>query len=365
MTDKPPLLKDMIDRSAVGSLARAVAAESELEEAGFLAEVFSEPWSELALKERIRKVATTLQAHLPGPYPAALAILRAAAPHVEGAGMSAWALCDFVELYGLEDPDLSIPALEQFTLLISAEFAVRPFIERYPERMYAQHAMWADHPDERVRRLASEGIRPRLPWGRALRALRKDPGPIIPVLEKLKDDESETVRRSVANNLNDIAKDHAERVVGLLAQWQDGSDEMAALTKHALRTLLKQGHEGAMGLLGYSHKPRVELSGLSIDPPEAPVGENVHLEFTVTSLASDRQPLMIDYAVLYQNASGKGTRKVFKGTITELDQGQELTVRRRISLVPMSTRTIYPGAHHVEVLVNGMSVASGEFEVLA
>ena len=159
---------------------------------------------------------------------------------------------DFVEVYGLDDWEASIPALEEFTQQTSAEFAIRPFIVRYPERTMAQMLEWAGHAHEGVRRLSSEGCRPRLPWAIALSALKADPSPILPILDRLKGDPSESVRRSVANNLNDISKDNPDVVIGVLRRWQaDDTDEMHRLTSHALRTLLKAGNLDALALLGY------------------------------------------------------------------------------------------------------------------
>lgn len=363
MSDTPQPLKDMIDRPTVTALAEAVAAESDLDLEAFLADVFDNHWPNLALKQRVRHIAATLSSHLPDSYPEALAILIRAADHVTDAGMTAWALCDFVEVFGLDDPDLSIPALERFTVIISAEFAVRPFIERYPNRMIAQHLAWAGNRHPAIRRLASEGIRPRLPWGMALRRLQADPTPIVPILARLRNDPSEDVRRSVANNLNDISKDHPDLVVLVLTSWQDDSLEMATLTKHALRTLLKQGHPAGMALLGFSVNPELETDELSVEPTTVPVGGSTLLRFAATSTGAARQSLMVDYAVEYQNLSGNGSRKVFKGTTTELDPGETFTMRRKISLKPMSTRNILPGPHRVEVYVNGMSAGAVDFEV--
>lgn len=355
----------MIDRPAVAVLGSAVASVFPIDEDGFLAAVLDHEWGDRALKQRIRHIATVLRAVLPEPYPEALRVLRKAAERVDPAGMAAWALCDFVELYGLDDPDRSLPALEQFTTVISAEFAVRPFIARYPTRMMRQHLTWAHHPDPAVRRLASEGSRTRLPWGMALRELQSDPSPLLPILEALKNDPSGDVRRSVSNSLNDISKDHPDLVVALLEGWQDDSPDMAALTKHALRTLLKQGHEPAMALLGLAAHAEIVVSELEVDPAVVTVGDHTSLSFAVTSTADNVQALMVDYAVTYQNASGTGSRKVFKGTRTDLGPGERLASRRKISLAQRSTRRIYPGPHRIELLVNGSSVGTVEFEVVS
>lgn len=360
-----PLLKDFVDRESVTAIVAAVAdVASGVDTSEIVDEIFDEDWEGRALKARIRHIAVTIRSHLPVDYPTALEIMRRAGHKVEAGTMAVWSLNDFVEEFGVGYPDLSLPALEQFTKLASAEFAVRPFIERYPERMAAQMLAWADDDDPLVRRLASEGYRPRLPWGMGVPDLKRDPTSILPVLEKLRLDPSEDVRRSVANNLNDISKDHPELVTRILDDWSDGSPETVALTKHALRTLLKRGHGGALGLLGFSTQPILEVDRVSIEPSSVAIGGSVHLEFSVMSRASTPQWLMIDYAVEYQSASGTGSRKVFKGKVVELAGGASVIVRRKISLKQMTTRRIFPGGHVVEIQVNGNVLGVGQFEVV-
>lgn len=361
----PPLLKDFVDRASVEAVVAAVAAEaSDLDATAIVDTIFDEAWETRALKQRIRHVAVSIRSFLPDDYGAALAVMRRAGEKVEGGWMSVWAFNDFVEEYGVDDPDISLPALEQFTKLASAEFAVRPFIKRYPDRMAAQMLLWAHDPDPLVRRLASEGYRPRLPWGMGIPQLKEDPSPILPVLAALRADPSEDVRRSVANNLNDISKDHPDLTVELLADWLDGTPQMLALIKHGLRTLVKRGHSGALDLLGFSADPQVVVAAIAVEPPSAPIGDAVHLELAVQSTAAHPQPLMIDYAVVFQNASGTGSRKVFKGKVADLEPGESLRLRRKINLQPMTTRRIFPGVHVVEIQVNGAILGTARFDVV-
>ncbi|MCP4964953.1 MAG: DNA alkylation repair protein [bacterium] len=361
----PPLLKDFIDRPSVTRIVMAVAeVRPGLDVEEVVGCIFDDDWEDRALKQRVRHIAMTLRSVLPDDYAEALAVMRQAGELVQSGTMTVWCFNDFVEEYGVDDPDLSIPALEQFTKLASAEFAVRPFIKRYPDRMTDQMLVWANSDDANVRRLASEGFRPRLPWGMGIPALKTDPGPILPVLEVLYRDPSEVVRRSVANNLNDISKDHPAVAVETLARWDDGSDEVTALTKHALRTLLKAGDRSAMALLGFSDQPQVRVSGLQMTPEIAAVGTSVHVEFSVTSTAQAPQWLMLDYAVVFQNASGTGSRKVFKGKVVEVDPAEVVEIKRKISLQQMTTRRILPGPHVVQVQVNGAVLASVGFDVI-
>jgi 3-methyladenine DNA glycosylase AlkC len=269
---------------------------------------------------------------------------------------------DYVEVYGLDDWEASIPALEQFTQQVSAEFAIRPFIVRYPERTLAKMLEWAEHKDPRVRRLASEGCRPRLPWGMALSALKADPSPILPILDALKGDPSESVRRSVANNLNDISKDNPDIVLEVLARWQtDGTDEIRRITSHALRTLIKQGHPEALELLGYPSHPAIAVRNMTVEPATILMGEKVTLSFEIASLGDQPQNLMIDYVVHLMRANGKQTAKVFKLTKRTLQPGQVLQITRQHSFAPVTTRKYYPGEHAIEPKINGRLFERAEF----
>ena len=366
MSEERPLLKDLIDRPSVEGLVEAVARHlPHADPATIVAEILDEEWPALELKQRIRHVAVVLNRHLPADYADAITVLRAAAADVEDPGFTAMAFNDFVEEYGIDHPDVSLPALELFTTLVSSEFAIRPFIAQDPGRVFPRLWEWAQSDDWRVRRLASEGSRPRLPWGMGLPALKDDPAPTLPILTALRSDASEDVRRSVANNLNDIAKDHPDLVVEILTDWQDGSAEMEALTKHALRTLLKQGHSGALLLLGFEPDPEVALEAIRVEPALVSVGGSVQFSCVISSAGNDLQPLMIDYAVEFQNRSGKGSRKVFRGKVVELSPGETVRFTRKIGLAPLSTREILPGRHTVEVQANGKTLGRVQFDVTA
>ena len=365
MADDRFLLKDLIDEASVTELARAVVAvQPSINADEVVAEVFDPEWTGRELKQRIRHLAVVLRRHLPAEYSEALAVLRRAAAEVGDIGFTAMAFNDFVEEYGVDDPENSLPALEQFTVLVSAEFAVRPFIKEYPDRLFGQLLTWSLNDDWRVRRLASEGSRPRLPWGMGLPSLKNDPSPILPVLAGLRNDPSADVRRSVSNNLNDISKDHPDLVVEILSSWQDATPETGALTKHALRTLLKKGHPGALTLMGFSPDPEVVIQSARVEPTQVAIGGSVQLGFEVLATGNQTQQLMIDYAVEFQNASGKGSRKVFKGKVVEVAPGETVEMRRKVSLQPLSTRAIFSGTHGVEVQVNGRLVERIEFEVI-
>jgi 3-methyladenine DNA glycosylase AlkC len=347
--------KDVFNERSVGALADAIKeAYPALDREAFLAGVLDEGWPDLELKQRMRKISTTLGGFVPTDFRRCLEILRRALPWLTDYGFVLAVFPDFVEVFGLDDWEASMAALEEFTQVMSAEYAIRPFIVRYPERTMAQMLAWARHENAEVRRLASEGCRPRLPWGMALDALKADPSPILPVLESLKLDESESVRRSVANNLNDISKDNPDVVLEVLRRWQaDDEEELGWITRHALRTLLKSGHPEALDLLGFCREPAIGVANLTVEPKVVPMGGEVTFSFEVESLSDRPQELMIDYVVYYVKASGQCSPKVWKLSKRTLQPGQILRITRRHSFAPVTTRKYYPGELAVEPKING------------
>ena len=346
-------IKDHFNESSVGALSAAIQQEyAPFDAEAFTARIFDEGWADRELKERIRHITTVLHGLMPADYRAALSVLQRAMPAVEGIVL--WIFTDYVEVYGLDDWQASIPVLEEFTRRMSAEFAIRPFIVRYPEQTMAQMLAWAGHESAEVRRLASEGCRPRLPWGIRLQDLVADPSPILPILERLKDDESESVRKSVANNLNDIAKDNPDVVLDLLRGWQAGaSDEVRWITGHALRTLVKQGHPQALALLGYGGAAEIAVHNLAAEPQRVHIGDEIRLSFDVESLAGEPLNLMIDYVVYHMRANGKLSPKVFKLTKRTIQPGEVLQIEKKHSLAPVTTRKYYPGQQAIEPKING------------
>jgi 3-methyladenine DNA glycosylase AlkC len=296
--DDPFLLKNLFNRESVGAIGDAVHAGFRgFDRSAFMEMVFDTGWSDRELKQRIRRISEALHEILPGTYRDQLDVLLAAVPHA-AEGFSSLAFSDFVEAYGTDDWEASVPALAQFTRLESAEFAIRPFIASDQERTMARMLEWAADPDPAVRRLATEGCRPRLPWGMRLHKLASDPAPILPILERLHDDSDESVRRSVANNLNDISRDHPDVVIKLLCSWdpKPGTDTYK-LARHALRTLLKRGDAGALEVMGFKAGLSVKLEELKLEPPTPRIGESARLTFTIESTLDDPQPVMVDYTI--------------------------------------------------------------------
>ena len=358
-------LKDRYTRAYVTRLATVLARHDKTFDAeAFVAAVLGRGWQSLELKARMRRIATCLHAHLAGDYRAQIAALKQAAPEFHGGdnGFLAMFFPDFVEVYGLEDFDTSMAALEWFTRFSSSEFAVRPFIVRYGARALTVFHRWARSENEHVRRLASEGLRPRLPWAMALPQFKRDPAPLLPLLTSLLDDPSAYVRRSVANHLNDIVKDHPERVLALARTHLGRSVAIDALLKHACRTLLRRGEPGALALFGHDHDSGATVAALKLGARRLAIGGDLAFSFEVVAAAAAR--LRIEYAVDFVKARGHRTRKVFKVAERTLAAGARLRYARSHRFRDLSTRTHYPGLHRIAIVVNGRELAAAEVRLV-
>ena len=356
------LLKNVYTRDFILALAQQLTAIfPAFDGEKFQQLVFDGNWQQKELKARMNHIAQSLHQVLPGPYHQNLELLKQI--KVENSGFEYMFLPAYVELYGLEDYVASIPALAHFTEFASSEFAVRPFIIRYPQQMMAQMALWARMDNKHLRRLASEGCRPRLPWAMALPEFKQDPSPVLPILEVLKDDPSEYVRRSVANNLNDIAKDNPEQVIKLAKNWLGQTDNTDRLIKHACRTLLKKAEPEILALFGFAPPKSIEVSALKVQKQVA-MGDKLSFSFTLATKAQALGKLRIEYAIDYMKSNGKQARKIFK--IAEADySSQQKAITREQSFKAISTRKHYPGAHGMAVIINGQELAADEFTLTA
>jgi 3-methyladenine DNA glycosylase AlkC len=321
--------------------------------------IFTSDWKKKELKERMHHIADALHLSLPPDYSKAIAILSAVAVrHIKekNTGFGDMCFSDFVERFGLDHIDVSLPALALFTQACSSEYAVRPFIINYPERMMKQMEKWSKHKNYHVRRLASEGCRPRLPWAVALPEFKKDPSPIIPILENLKNDESEYVRRSVANNLNDISKDHPKTVLSIARQWYGENTNVNAILKHALRTQLKKGNVEALKIFGFSAKTSAKITDLRVEPNDIMIGESVRFYFTVKAVKNET--LRIEYWVNFVKSNGSASKKVFQITEDEFEKRTRKEFSRKHRFQDFTTRKHYPGKHMISIVVNGAEKAT-------
>lgn len=331
----------------------------------------------LELKERSAQITDSLKTFLPDDFEKAGNILLASLgpeenidvnwAEVDERGLSGWAvmpMVDYVGLYGFEYFDLSMTLFRELTKRSSSEFGVRFFLIKEPKRTLSVFKKWARDPNQHVRRLVSEGSRPRLPWGIRLPVFIEDPKPLLPLLEELKDDPEEYVRRSVANNLNDIAKDHPDLVAKIAKDWLKGANKnRERLVRHACRTLVKQGHRKTLEALGYG-SPSVKLKKFNVLTPRVTFGESLCFELSLSSTSKKPQPLIIDYAIHHRKANGSLTPKVFKWKTATLKPQETLSAQKKHPMKKITTRVYYSGTHKVEALINGVSIGVKEFELV-
>jgi 3-methyladenine DNA glycosylase AlkC len=326
---------------------------------------------DLELSARASHIAEVMYKHLPRPFAAAAGILVASlGPEIPPTGENGlaplryWPHVVFVQKYGLDDFETAMHAQYELTKRFSAEGSVRAFLVKYPAETYARLTAWAKDPNAHVRRLVSEGTRPRLPWAPRLRAFQQDPRPVLALLELLKDDPERYVQRSVANNLNDIAKDHPDLIADICRTWlADASPGRRWIVKHALRSLVKNGHRGALETLGVAGKPEVSITGVRLAPTSVKLGGELRFSFEIASTGDKDQELLIDYAVHFQKANGTARPKVFKLRKLVLSPLDRVELSSAVSFADMTTRRHYPGDHRIELLINGVAHPLGEFKV--
>ena len=269
----------------------------------------------------------------------------------------------YVAEHGLEHFEESMRAQYALTRRFTAEFSIRAYLQRHPERTLARLREWATDTNVHVRRLVSEGTRPRLPWAPRLRAFQEDPTPVLALLELLKDDPELYVRRSVANNLNDIGKDHPDVLVRVAKAWlKDAPPEREWLIRHALRSAIKRGEPEALEVLGAKKPSGIEVRATAL-PKRASLGGKVEVRFEVANRSRESQALVVDLAVYFQKASGAARPKVFKVKALTLGPGQVEEVGKRVSFAQLTTRRHYPGPHRFEAVVNGQGLPLGEVDV--
>jgi 3-methyladenine DNA glycosylase AlkC len=334
----------------------------------FIHRVFDNQWPELELKQRVRHIAITLGDFLPSHFPTAVSIMVDLAEQlrksdVREQGFATIFIPEFVQVYGLDHPNESLKALEKITQLVSAEFAIRPFVIRYPEMTLNKMVQWSKHENANVRRLSTEGCRPRLPWAMGIPSLKKDPAPILQILENLKNDPSEYVRRSVANNLNDIAKDHPTLVLKIAQEWQGKDANTDRIIKHGCRTLLKKGDKAILGLHGFDPSSKGKLKSFDLHKPKVKIGEKLNFSIAFKNQEKAITPFRIEYAIDYLTSTGKRSRKVFKVTENKFNAGECMTINRNQSFKNLTTRKHFKGKHTLTILANGKKVGAKEFLV--
>mgnify|MGYP002743643934 CR=1 FL=1 len=328
----------------------------------------------LELNDRVLVLAEGLRDRLPASYPEAIdVLLRSLGPELaEGEGMfnQSWFLMPiarFVQEYGLEYPELSLAAIEQITRRHTGEFAIRQYLEHHPELTMTYVEKWANSSSHNVRRLASEGIRPRLPWATRYRPFLDNPAPVIAIISVLINDPSAYVRTSVANNLNDISKDHPKLAVRTARDWlnQSPTKHTTWIVKHGIRGLIKAGDEAALELLGVRPDPRITIDNVTISPPTIAIGETAEISATIYNGTEATAELIVDYRVYFVKKNGERKPTTFKLKRLNLAPNESATVTKVHKFHHTTTRTLYPGLQELVVTANGSISVTVGFELVA
>lgn len=373
-------LKNHFGPDVPGRIASAIAeVYASFDVDGFVRDSL-DGFDDLELTPRGLQIAGALATHLPAKRDEALAILVASfgpelpnedptgTPTAKGANpMESFFYMPhgfFIRDEGVEHFDASMRANYELTKRHTAEFSIRSNLEHHTDATLAVLHDWTQDENVHVRRLVSEGTRPRLPWAGRLKQFQLNPTPVIELLELLKDDPVEYVRRSVANNLNDLAKDHPDRVVGLArVWWADGDANRRRLLRHGLRTLIKQGDPETLDVLGYPPDTPATVESASFDPATPAIGEKVRIEVVLSNPSTSTIACLVDLRINFVKANGSTSPKVFKGAELELEAGANGTIRKTVSLAQHTTRTHHPGDHLVELILNGRAHQIGSFTV--
>ena len=368
--------KEFINEDLIATLGQIFLRVSP----GFDKEKFTEhaakSLEKLELKERVLQVRDALDATLPQRFDQRCAALVASLHPSEDtdrdgvkfsdegvSGFAVWPLTELVSHCGLDYPEQALGVLKEMTKRFSSEFAVRPFLISHGAVTLRVFKTWVSDDNRHVRRLVSEGSRPRLPWGIRLHKFVSDPEPVMSLLEALKDDPEEYVRRSVANNLNDIAKDHPATVVDIANDWITRAPKpRVKLLKHACRTLIKNGDTGALAVFGY-YASGSAVAEIQVTTPVVQYGDFLEFSLKLDELKPGGN-LMIDYTIHFVKANGSTSPKVFKWMDKQAVKSSSLTATRRHAIKPITTRKYYPGTHSLELLVNGVSLGTAQFELM-
>ena len=328
----------------------------------FKKDLYDDEWETRALKQRMNHVSVCLKKNLPFSYLETLEVLKKVCIHFTS--LEGMVFSDFVEQFGQDNLEASLEALALFTQHGSGEFAIRPFIINHETQVMTRMLAWSKHENVHVRRLASEGCRPRLPWAMALPRFKEDPALVLQILDNLKDDPEEYVRKSVANNLNDITKDNPDLVLDKLEEWSKSTSKRTQwIMKHALRGLVKAGHPRALKLLGFEDA-KIKLSAFQIVTPTVAFGDSLEFSFQLKNLSKTSGQFVVDYLIYFVKANGSQAPKVFKIKNLELGPNKVESITKSHAIKPITIRKYYPGKHRVAIQVNGKILAEKSFKLL-
>lgn len=363
------LLKDLYNQNFFDNLIKELKQITHIDEVRFLENTKNnQNWINLELKQRMKQISFALHTELGNNYINNVNILKKyikilLGQENEQMNFLYMFLPHYIEEYGIDDFENSMSAIETITQFTSCEFAIRPFIIKYPQTMDYMLG-WSKHQNSMVRRLASEGSRPRLPWGMALQEFKKNPTPVLPILENLINDENEIVRRSVANNLNDICKDNPNIAIEFGKKWVNNSEFANKVIRHGLRTLLKSGNQEALSLFGLEHKLNYEITNFNVKETEIDFGGKIEFEFIITNRSKEKSVYRIEYVIYYKKSNGQNNPKVFQIGEYLLSPNETQSFSKYQWLKDFTTRKHYAGEHKISIKVNGLETNSINFNLL-
>ena len=356
-TNRPEsgLWKDYINRDSVSLFLKTLKRfYQKLNVSIALDKIVDSNFNKLELKDRIKTVAEKTYEFLPSDFSSAIKILIKAAPHLDE--FHNWILTEYVRIYGVKHFDDSIYALQELTKHGTAEFAIRLFVNSDTDKMMKVFYRWAKDENHHVRRLAAEGSRPRGVWVEHIDSFKKDPQPVIKLLEKLKADDSLYVRKAVANNLNDISKDHPETVIKIVSQWKKEKNKHTDwIIKHGCRSLIKKGYPAVFPIFGFTANPKIEIENFKLKKGEIVLNDSIEIAFLLKSNSSQKQKLAIDYKLHYMKKNGKLSPKVFKLSEKRLQPSESVSLVLKHKIKNNSTRKHYQGKHQIELMINGVT----------
>ena len=350
-------LKNVYTKEYIKNLALKIKDNyKEFDADKFINSIFDNTWESLELKARMRHIAINLEKSLALTYDKQLEILKEVSKDFKS--FEAMFFQDFVEVFGLDDFEESMKALEVFTQDSSSEFAIRQFILKYEDKTMIQMKIWSQSSNEHLRRLSCEGCRPRLPWAIALSKFKKDPTKVFEIIEFLKNDKSLYVKKSVANNLNDISKDNPHLVINFIKTNLGVSKDLDWICKHASRTLLKKGDKEILKLFSFNKSNHVDIQNFSCDL-NVKINDSLNFSFELVS-QEEIGNVRIEYAIDYLKSNKNHNRKVFMISQNEIKSISKKFEKKQ-SFKNMTTRKHYSGIHFISILINGEELIKKEF----
>jgi 3-methyladenine DNA glycosylase AlkC len=361
--------KNSFNKKTVTTLAKELTLVEESFNATLFKKNILKELEELELKDRVRLISNVLHEifshELNYSYKKTIQILLKALKKKDSplTGFQAWPISQYVEDYGRDDLKTSLKAMYIITKLFTSEFCIRPFIDLYPDEVFSTLHEWTSDECEHIRRFASEGTRPNLPWGLKVRGIHENLNRNIELLEKLKYDEHDYVIKSIANHLNDISRLDEKLFLKTVQDWNKDKRISKKIIRHSSRTLLKQGHPKALKLHGYDPKININLSGLKLSKKKIKEGDRFDLSFDLVSLSnsSKTNKIIVEYIIHYPKKDGSLSPKAFRLKDTTILSGSRMKLLKSIHFKNVTTRKHYKGEHLLEIQVNGQKLDATKF----